>query len=92
MNTNETKVRIRKSAEQVESGVAAAAESLTNGAEALGEESDELQEKLRDIGRRLLETSKELGDEAAKQARLRPLTVFGIAFVAGLVIARVLRR
>ena len=42
MNTNETKARIRKSAEQIESGVAAAAASLTNGAEALGEQSDEL--------------------------------------------------
>ena len=52
MNMNETKTRIRKTAEHVESGVAAAAESLTNGAEALGEESEELQEKLRDIGRR----------------------------------------
>jgi len=92
MNTDETKTRIRKGAEQLENGVAAAAESLADGAEALGEKSDELQEKLRDIGRRLLETSKELGDEAAKQARLRPLSVVGIAFVAGLVVARALRR
>jgi len=92
MDTNETKARIRKSAEQIESGVAAAAASLTNGADAVGEQSDELQEKLRDIGRRLLDTSKELGDEAAKQARLRPLAVFGVAFVAGIIVARVLRR
>jgi len=92
MNMNETKARIRKTAEHVESGVAAAAESLTNGADALGEESEELQEKLRDIGRRLLDTSKELGDEAAKQARLRPLAVLGIAFVAGVIVARALRR
>jgi hypothetical protein len=92
MNTNETKARIRKSAEQIESGVAAAAASLTNGAEALGEQSDELQDKLRDIGRRLLGTTKELSDEAAKQARLRPLALFGIAFVAGIIVARALRR
>ena len=92
MNMNETKARIRKGAEYVESGVAEAAESLTNGAEALGEQSEELQEKLRDIGRRLLDTTKELSDEAAKQARLRPLAVFGIAFVAGVIVARAWRR
>jgi len=92
MNTKETKAQIRKSADRIERGVAAAAESLTNGADALGEQSDEPQEKLRDIGRRLLDTTKELSDEAAKQARLRPLAVFGIAFVAGVIVARALRR
>lgn len=92
MNTKETKAQIRKSADKIERGVAAAAASLTNGADALGEQSDELQEKLRDIGRRILDTTKELSDEAAKQARLRPLAVFGIAFVAGVIVARALRR
>ena len=92
MNTKDTKAQIRKSADQVESGVEAIAESLSNGADALGEQSDELQDKLREIGQRLLDTTKELSDAAAKQARLRPLAVLGVAFVAGLVVARALRR
>jgi len=92
MNTKETKAQIRKSADQVESGVEAVAASLTNGADALGEQSDELQDTLRDIGRRLLDTTKELSDAAAKQARLRPLAVLGVAFVAGVIVARALRR
>ena len=92
MNTREIKAQINKSADQIESGVAAAAASLGNGAEALGEKGNELQENLREIGRNLLESTKALTDEAAKQARLRPLAVFGIAFAAGVVVARALRR
>lgn len=92
MNTKETKAQIRKGADKIESGVEAAADSLAEGAEALGEHSDELQDKLRDIGRHILNTTKELSDEAAKQARLRPLAVFGVAFVAGVIVARALRR
>jgi hypothetical protein len=92
MNTREIKAKINQRADQIESGVAAAAESLTNGADALGEQSDELQDNLREIGRNLLESTKALTDEAAKQARLRPLAVFGIAFVAGVIVARALRR
>jgi len=47
---------------------------------------------LRDLGARMLESSRTLSDEAARQARLRPLAVFGAAFLAGVIVARVLRR
>jgi hypothetical protein len=72
MNTQEVKAKIHDGANRVESGVAAAAASLGNGAEAIGEQA--------------------LSEEAAKQARQRPLMVFGAAFVAGLLVARALRR
>lgn len=91
MHTKEIKAQINSSAEAIESGVAAAAASLGNGADALGKEHDELQDRLRDIGQSLLASSKVLVDEAARQARLRPLATFGVAFVAGVIIARVLR-
>jgi len=92
MNTSQIKAKIHNSADEIESGVAAVAASLSNGAEALNDKRDELQDNLREIGRNLLESTKALTDEAAKQARLRPLAVFGIAFVAGIVAARALRR
>ncbi len=92
MNTKEVKAQIHKNADHIENGVAAMAASLANGAEALGEQRDELQDKLRDFGRRMLDSTKTLTDEATKQARLRPLAVFGVAFVAGVIVARVLRR
>jgi t-SNARE complex subunit (syntaxin) len=92
MNTKETRAQIHQTADQVENGVAAAAASLGNGVEALGEKRDEMLDTLRDIGRRLLDSTKALTDEAARQARLRPLAVFGVAFVAGVIVARVVRR
>lgn len=92
MNTKETKAQINMAADHVESGVAAAAASLGNGIEALGEQRDEMLDTLRDVGRRLLDSTKALTDEAARQARLRPLAVFGLAFVAGIIVARVVRR
>jgi len=92
MRTTQIKAQINKSAEEIENGVAAAAASLGNGVDTLGEQHDALQDKLRDIGHDLLDSTKALTDEAAKQARLRPLAAFGVAFVAGIIVARALRR
>ena len=92
MSTNEVKAQIHKGAKRVENGVEAAADNLGNGIDALAAHRDELLETFRDVGRRLLESSRALTEEAAKQARLRPLAVFGVAFVAGIIAARVLRR
>ena len=92
MNTKEIKAQIHKNADRIESAVEAAAVGLGNGADAIDKQRDDLQETLRDLGRRMLESTKALTDEAARQARLRPLAVFGVAFVAGIIAARVLRR
>jgi hypothetical protein len=92
MHTKDVDAQINKSAEKIESGVAAAAAGLSNGVDALGERHDEILGKLRDIGNSLLDSTKTLTDEAAKQAHLRPLAVFGVAFVAGVIVARALRR
>ena len=92
MNTNEIKSRVRKDAEHVEDAVKAAAASVANGAEALGEQRDEVLDRLRDIGNDLMDRAKALTDEANKQARLHPLAVFGVAFIAGVIAARALRR
>lgn len=92
MNTKEIKARIRKDSERVDAAVDVAAASLGNGAEALGEQSDAPHDRLRDISRNLLDSAKALTEEAREQARLRPLAVFGVAFVAGLIVARALRR
>jgi hypothetical protein len=92
MNAKQMKDQIHKTADEIENGVAAAATRLGNGAEALDNRREQLQDTLHDFGRRLLDNSKELGGEIAKQARLRPLAVFGVAFVAGIFVARVLRR
>ena len=92
MSTSQVKAQIHNTAERIESGVEAAAAGIANGAEALDTQRDEMLQTLRDLGARMLESSRTLSDEAARQARLRPLAVFGTAFLAGVIVARVLRR
>jgi gas vesicle protein len=92
MNTKEVKAQIRKQADQIESGVEVAANELGDGVDAVAEKNENLQDTLREFGQRMLESVKTLTDEATKQAQQRPLAVFGFAFLAGVIAARVLRR
>jgi ElaB/YqjD/DUF883 family membrane-anchored ribosome-binding protein len=51
-----------------------------------------LEEELREAGERFAEGAKTFGSAAAEQVRAHPMAAFGIAFAAGFVISRVLRR
>ena len=92
MATKEIKAQIHDAAAHVEGGVEAAAATLGNGVDTFDAQRGKLQEMFRDLAERLRESTTALTDEAARQARLRPLAVFGIAFLAGIVAARALRR
>jgi ElaB/YqjD/DUF883 family membrane-anchored ribosome-binding protein len=51
-----------------------------------------LKTQLRERSERVLANARDLGDVASNQMRSHPLAAFGVAFVAGIVIARLLRR
>ena len=70
----------------------AAAEKIDAAADDLNERIAEIQERLKADGERLLASARELGEVVSKQTRLHPLTACGIAFVAGIAVARLLRR
>ncbi len=92
MKSEHIKAKIHKGAEEIERGVEAAAEQLANGAETTVRKCDALKSGIEDIAQRLRDGTKGMSDEIAKQARLHPLATFGVAFAAGLIVARVLRR
>ena len=92
MSTRQTKSSIHHKTDRAEGVVEAAVASLANGAEKLGELSDALKDKVRGIGRHVADGTKDLANQANKQAHLHPLAVFGIAFAAGIVLARAVRR
>jgi len=46
----------------------------------------------KEYGDLMIKNAKELGTAAEKQVRANPLAAFGIAFGAGIVLARLLRR
>ncbi len=51
-----------------------------------------LEQELRDAGERFAEGAKTFGSAATEQVRAHPLAAFGIAFAAGFVLSRALRR
>jgi ElaB/YqjD/DUF883 family membrane-anchored ribosome-binding protein len=52
----------------------------------------ELEEQLRQTADSLKESARALGDLASLQIQQRPLAAIGVAFLAGLAAARMLRR
>jgi ElaB/YqjD/DUF883 family membrane-anchored ribosome-binding protein len=52
----------------------------------------QLEDDLRDAGARFAEGARKFGDAAVEQVREHPLAAFGVAFAAGLVVSRWLRR
>jgi len=67
-------------------------EVSVDAAGSAAEEIDELEQSLRDTADSIKETARALGDLASKQIQLHPLASFGIAFLAGLTAAKLLRR
>lgn len=53
---------------------------------------EQLEDELRDAGERFADGAKKLGEAAVEQVREHPLAAFGVAFAAGVVVARWLRR
>jgi ElaB/YqjD/DUF883 family membrane-anchored ribosome-binding protein len=51
-----------------------------------------LEDDLRDAGARFADGAKKFSEAAAEQVRENPLAAFGIAFAAGIVVSRWLRR
>ena len=70
----------------------AAAEKIDAAADDLNARIDEIQERLKADGERLLASAREFGDIISKQTRQHPLTACGVAFIAGIAVARLLRR
>jgi len=78
----------------VEENVRAAGINGSNEADdvEVGERLEALEEQLREVGDRLLESAKTLSAVASKQMQLHPMAAFGVAFLAGMTAARLLRR
>jgi ElaB/YqjD/DUF883 family membrane-anchored ribosome-binding protein len=84
-----------KTAAADDGGAAAANDAqarLEDDIEAFRKRLDTFEEQLRVTGDRLLENAKELTVAASRQMQLHPLTAFGVAFLAGVTVAKLLRR
>jgi len=66
--------------------------SIEDDIDAFRERLDAFEEQLRIGGDRFLANAKELTAAATRQMQLHPLAAFGVAFVGGVAVARLLRR
>jgi ElaB/YqjD/DUF883 family membrane-anchored ribosome-binding protein len=93
MNSERTiKSAAADAAGKIHDGVNAAEDKLDESVDAMSSRLASLEAQLRDTGERLLANAKELSETAGNQMRTHPLAAFGVAFVAGIAVARLLRR
>ncbi len=92
MSASTVKSAIDDAANDIHNGVDTAEQKLDDNIDALSERIAELEKQLRQTGELLLQNAKVLGGSASKQIQLHPLAAFGVAFFAGLTVAKLLRR
>lgn len=80
------------STEPVGSSADESANASGSPAEAGNADLEELEARLRETADRLTDTAKALGSIASKQVQAHPLAAFGMAFLAGMTFARLMRR
>jgi len=79
-------------AEDIRTSINGAQEETAEDIDAIGDRLEALEQQLRQAGDHLLENAKTLTAAASKQMQLHPLAAFGVAFLAGITAARLLRR
>lgn len=77
--------------ETIKDGLKDTAEELHRLGDRLRANGTQLEDDLRDAGRRFSEGARKFGDAAAEQIREHPLAAFGVAFAAGMIVTRWLR-
>ncbi len=92
MKERTVKSSVDEVAARLHNGVDAAQEKIDDNIDATAERFATLEKQLRQAGDLLLDNAKTLSAEATKQVRLHPLAAFGVAFVAGITVAKLLRR
>ncbi|MDR3386082.1 MAG: hypothetical protein P4L92_03445 [Rudaea sp.] len=81
-----------EAANKIHNGVDQAEDAVDESVDAFSARLASLEAQLRDSGERLLASAKQMSGLAEKQVRTHPLAAFGVAFVAGIAVARLLRR
>jgi len=92
MRTEKTTKTTERVARKAHNGADAAEERIDRAMDAFSARLATLETRLRDQGDKLLSNAREAKDTASEQVRAHPLAAFGIAFAAGITIARLLRR
>jgi len=79
-------------AKKARNGVDMAQDAVNDSVDSLSKRLRSLESLWGEYGDTIVKNAKELGSVAEKQVRSNPLAAFGIAFGAGILLARLLRR
>lgn len=79
-------------AERARNHVDATADRVDDTIDEYADRFADLEAQLRSAGDRLVENAKVLSAEASRHTRSHPLAAIGIAFAAGIVVSKLLRR
>ncbi|HET8941292.1 MAG TPA: hypothetical protein VFN13_04820 [Rudaea sp.] len=83
---------INSTADKLHDGIEVADDKLDKAVDAVGARLASLESWLRDHGEQLVAGAKDVSKSARQHATSHPLAAFGIAFVAGVTVARLFRR
>ena len=92
MKDQATKSTVEDIAARARHRVDAAADTVDENIDEVADRFADIEAQLRLAGDRLIENARVLSAEASKHTRLHPLTAIGIAFAAGVVVSKLLRR
>jgi len=81
-----------ETADKIHNGVDMAEEQVDETVSSFAARLSALEAQWREHGEELLASAREIGGVAEKQVRAHPLAAFGIAFAAGIIVAKLLRR
>jgi len=84
--------RVDAAADKAADKIDEAADKVDESIDDVADRFADIEEQLRLAGDRLIENARILSAEASKQTRLHPLTAIGVAFAAGFVVSKLLRR
>jgi len=76
----------------VENAADMAERGIHDASSALGTNIEELEERLREVSDRLADAAKTMRSIASQQVHEHPVAAFGIAFLAGVAVAKLLQR
>ena len=90
--SNEMKAGLDKSTEQLKDAARAAADGFRQAAEGLRGATHVAGEELAEAGAAAARGAQDLWDQAGDAIRKNPMAAFGIAFAAGVLLAKLMRR
>ncbi|HEX6834703.1 MAG TPA: hypothetical protein VF132_14285 [Rudaea sp.] len=92
MKTDDIKDTVAEAAENIHEHVDEAEDAIDESVDTIGERLAQMEAKLQEETDRIVESIREVSGAAARYAQARPLAATGIAFAAGILFARLMRR